>query len=156
VALEFRILWAGRRLPPEWERLCADYRKRIATFHPIVEQPIKVREAGDDPSRLLREGDALAKAAPADGLWIALDRRGKSFDSDAWLAEVERWRREWSRPVAVFIGSDLGLSPELLARSRRRLSLGPLTLPHALARLVVLEQLYRALARIGGLPYHRP
>lgn len=155
MALEFRILWAGRRLPPEWERLCGDYRDRIAAFHPIVEQAVKVKEHADDPARLRREAEALAAAAPADALWIGLDRLGRAFDSDAWADEVARWRREWSRPVAFFLGSDLGLDEDLLARCRLRLSLGPLTLPHALARLVALEQLYRALSRQVGSPYHR-
>jgi len=157
LALEFRLLWAGRRLPPDWERLCATYRQRIAAFHPLLEQPVKVGDHGDDPARLRREGEALAAAAPADALWIGLDRRGRALDSDGWAAEVARWRREWSRPVVFLLGSDLGLDEALLARCRLRLSLGPLTLPHALARLVTLEQLYRALTRqTGGIPYHRP
>jgi len=155
VALEFRVLWAGRRLPPQWESLCADYRQRIAAIHPILEQPIRVAGSGDDPGRLDREAAALVAAAPEDGLWWALDRRGRALDSDGWAKEVGRWRQEWSRPVVLFVGSDLGLAPSLLGRCRRVVSLGPLTLPHALARLVVLEQLYRALAREIGLPYHR-
>lgn len=155
MALEIRILWAGRRSPETWEALCGDYRERIAAFHPILEQAVKVREHGDDPSRLRREAAALAAAAPDDGLWIGLDRRGKALDSDGWAVEVGRWQREWSRPVVLFLGSDLGLDEALLARCRLRLSLGPLTLPHALARLVALEQLYRALTRRAGFPYHR-
>lgn len=156
MSLEFRVLWAGRRLPPQWERLCADYRQRIAAIHPIVERPIRVAASGNDPSRLEREAAALVAAAPEEGLWWAFERCGTQLDSDAWAAEVGRWRREWSRPVVFFIGSDLGLAPSLQARCRRTISLGPLTLPHALARLVVLEQLFRALAREIGLPYHRP
>jgi len=155
VALELRILWAGRRQPEAWERLCADYRERIAAFHPVEERAVKVAAGGDDPSRLRREGEALAGAAPADGYWVALDRAGKMLDSDALAATVEGWRREWSRPVVFFVGSDLGLDAALFARCRLRLSLGPLTLPHALARLVLLEQLFRALAIGAGWPYHR-
>jgi 23S rRNA (pseudouridine1915-N3)-methyltransferase len=68
---------------------------------------------------------------------------------------VARWRREWPRPVVFFLGSDLGLDPDLAARCRLRLSLGPLTLPHSLARLVLLEQLYRALSILEGIQYHR-
>jgi len=155
VGLEFRVLWAGRRQPGDWERLAADYRRRIAAFHPISEQPVKARVAADDPARLRREGEALAAAAPADGLWIALDRRGRALDSEQLAAQVEDWRRSWSRPVVFFVGSDLGLDEALLERCRTRLSFGPLTLPHALARLVLLEQLYRALALGAGWPYHR-
>jgi 23S rRNA (pseudouridine1915-N3)-methyltransferase len=155
VALEFRILWAGRKQPPEWERLCAGYRQRIAAFHPVEERAIRVPSASGDPGRLRAEGEALAAAAPADGYWIALDRAGRALDSEQLAARVAEWRRSWSRPVVCFVGSDLGLDPALVDRCRERWSLGPLTLPHALARLVLLEQLFRALAIGAGWPYHR-
>ena len=155
MALELVIVWAGRRSPGAWETLAADYRRRIEAFHPVEERPVRVPTAGDAPTRLRAEGRALAAAAPADGLWIALDRQGKALDSEAWAREAERWRREWSRPVVFFVGSDLGLDSELLARCRLRLSLGPLTLAHSLARLVLLEQLYRSFSLLAGHPYHR-
>jgi len=155
VALEFRLLWAGRRSEAAWEGLCREYRDRIAAWHPIRESAVRVRSAGDDPSRRRAEGEALAAAAPADAWWVALDRRGRSLDSEQLAREVGRWRLEWSRPVVFFLGSDLGLDPELVGRCRLRLSLGPLTLPHALARLVLLEQLYRSLSILEGIQYHR-
>jgi 23S rRNA (pseudouridine1915-N3)-methyltransferase len=149
------VLWAGRREPPEWERLCAPYRARISAWHPIDERALRVRVAADDPGRRATEGEALAAAAPADGLWVALDRRGRALDSEQLAREVARWRQEWPRPVVFFLGSDLGLDPALVERCRLRLSLGPLTLPHSLARLVLLEQLYRALSILEGIQYHR-
>lgn len=155
MALGFQLLWAGRHAPPEWEVLGAEYRKRIAAWHPILERPIRVRAGGDDAARRRAEGEALASAAPADGWWVALDRRGRPLDSEGWAARVATWRAEWSRPVVFFLGSDLGLDPSLAARCRQRLSLGPLTLPHALARLILLEQLYRALSILEGIQYHR-
>jgi len=155
VALEFKLLWAGRRQPAAWEELCGDYRGRIAAFHPIEERPIRVPGSGEGGARARRESEALAAAAPADGWWVALDSQGRATSSEDLAAMVERWRREWDRPVVFFLGSDLGLAPDLLARCRDRLSLGPMTLPHALARLVLLEQLYRALTIGAGWPYHR-
>lgn len=155
MALEFRVLWAGRRAPAEWERLCEPYRKRIAAWHPIEERALRARGAAEDPGRREAEADALAAAAPPDGFWIALDRRGRAMDSEQLAREVARWRREWPRPVVFFLGSDLGLDPDLVARCRLRLSLGPLTLPHSLARLVLLEQLYRSLSILEGFQYHR-
>lgn len=155
MALEFQLLWAGRHAPPEWEVLGAEYRKRIAAWHPIAERPIRVRGGGEDPARRRAEGEALAAAAPADGWWVALDRRGRPLDSEGLAAQVATWRAEWSRPVVFFLGSDLGLDPTLVAKCRQRLSLGPLTLPHALARLTLLEQLYRALSILEGIQYHR-
>jgi 23S rRNA (pseudouridine1915-N3)-methyltransferase len=165
LALELKVIWAGRRSPgasgaargtaEAWETLAADFRQRIAAFHPIEERAVRVAGAARAPSRLRDEGRALAAAAPADALWIALERTGKAFDSEGVAREVERWRREWSRPVVFFVGSDLGLDAELVRRCRLSLSLGPLTLPHALARLVLLEQLYRAFSLGAGWPYHR-
>jgi 23S rRNA (pseudouridine1915-N3)-methyltransferase len=153
--LEFHLLWAGRNAPAEWERLCADYRRRIQAWHPIVERALRARTGADDPGRRVAEAAALAAAAPPDGWWVALDRRGRALDTEALAAQVRRWRDEWPRPVVFFLGSDLGLDPELVGRCRLRLSLGPLTLPHALARLVLLEQLYRALSILEGIQYHR-
>ena len=155
MGLEFSIIWAGRRSPEAWERLAADYRRRIEAFHRVVERPVRVAGSGDAPGRLRDEGRALVAAAPADGLWIALEQTGRALDSAALAREVERWRREWSRPVVFFVGSDLGLDRALVERCRWGLSLGPLTLPHSLARIVLLEQLYRALALGAGHPYHR-
>ena len=155
MALELKVIWAGRRSPSAWEEIAGDYRRRIEAFHPIEERAVRVPGAAAAPNRLRDEGRALAAAAPADALRIALHRTGKALDSEALAREVERWRREWSRPVVFFVGSDLGLDPELVSRCRMRLSLGPLTLPHALARVVLLEQLYRAFALGAGWPYHR-
>ncbi len=153
--LEFRVLWAGRHAQDGWETLCEDYRRRIGAWHPVSERAVRARTAGDDPGRRRLEAEALTAAAPADGWWVALDRRGRSFDSEGLAREVGRWRAEWPRPVIFLLGSDLGLDPELVERCRLRLSLGPLTLPHALARLVLLEQLYRSLSILEGIQYHR-
>ncbi len=155
VSFELRILWAGRHLPAEWETLCADYRRRIAPMASISEGAVKVRATGDGPARRRAEADALAAAAPADAFRVALDRRGASVDSEGLALRMERWRAEWPHPVVFFLGSDLGLEPALVESCRLSLSLGPLTLPHALARLVLLEQLYRALSIGAGIQYHR-
>ena len=155
MALEFRLLWAGRHAPEEWERLCEPYRRRIAAWHPISERVVRPRAGADERARRRAEGEALAAAAPADGYWVALDRRGRALDSEQLARQVARWRQEWPRPVVFLLGSDLGLDPDLVARCRLRLSLGPLTLPHPLARLVLVEQLYRALSILEGIQYHR-
>lgn len=69
--------------------------------------------------------------------------------------ELKRLREDWPHPVGFLLGSDLGLHREVLEVSRQRLSLGPLTLPHELARLVLYEQLFRAVAMDAGINYHR-
>ena len=110
---------------------------------------------GDDRTRLRLEGKAIRAALPDDAWTVCLDRKGRNLSSDALATEVERLRREWRRPVAWIVGSDLGLDRELLKSSRFRLSLGSLTLPHELARLTVFEQIYRSLTILEGINYHR-
>ena len=130
VAFEFLLLWAGRHQPDAWEALCAEYRRRIAPLAPVRERAIRVAAAGDDRSRRRAEGRALADAAPAEGFWVALDRRGQALDSEALARRVERWRAEWPHAVVLFLGSDLGLE-------RARRALPPPALPgaaHAAAR----------------------
>ena len=86
---------------------------------------------------------------------VALTREGASWSSqDLALSSCERWLLA-ARPVALILGGSHGLDPTLLARAANRWSLGPLTLPHELARVVVLEQLYRGFTILRGEPYHK-
>ena len=95
-------------------------------------------------------------AAVPDGSWtIALDRRGKQRSSRELACWLRKRMEDWSGPLTFIIGSDLGLASSVLTESREIISFGPLTLPHELARLVLLEQLYRGLAIDAGIKYHR-
>ena len=155
MSLKFQLIWAGRHSPEPWESLSADYRRRIEAFVPIREQAIRVAAAGEDRSRRRLEGEALAAATPKPAFLVALDERGAEWTSEELAKQVERWRAEWPHPVVFYLGSDVGLDPALLETCRLRLALGRLTLPHHLARLVLLEQLYRALSIVAGINYHR-
>lgn len=155
MSLKFQLIWAGRHSPEPWESLSADYRRRIEAFVPIREQAIRVAAAGEDRSRRRLEGEALAAAAPKPAFHVALDEQGAMWTSEELAKQVERWRAEWPHPVVFYLGSDVGLDPVLLESCRLRLALGRMTLPHHLARLVLLEQLYRALSIVAGINYHR-
>jgi 23S rRNA (pseudouridine1915-N3)-methyltransferase len=99
-----------------------------------------------------RESKALLAAAEGHGSRVALDRSGTLFTSEEIAAKLERW----SQPsVAFLIGGPLGHSQALLARCEAAWSLSPLTLPHELVRVIVAEQLYRALSIRRGTPYHK-
>ena len=85
---------------------------------------------------------------------MTLARQGTAWSSEELARQVERWQRE-ARTVALVIGGSHGLPADLLAAASDRWSLGPLTLPHELARVVVAEQLYRACTILRGEPYHK-
>src|SRR5262245_37529224 len=152
---ELVIAWAGRHQPAGWEEICADYRRRIARMTSVRDLPVKVKEAPADPRRLAAEGRALLAALPQPSWVVALDRTGRALDSPGLAGELARLAREWPHAVAFLIGSDLGLDPAVVQAARQVLSLGPLTLSHALARVVLYEQIYRALSINAGMSYHR-
>lgn len=156
MARELIVAWAGRHRRDRWDELCADYRGRIERSWKIRELAVKTRDAGEPRERLRAEGEALRAALP-DACWlVALDRRGEAVSSEELSSRLVRWREQWPHAIAFVLGSDLGLDQEtLLTTARWRWSLGPLTLPHELARLVVYEQIYRALCIASGINYHR-
>lgn len=119
------------------------------------EVAVKVRGKGDGADRRRAEGEALLAALPEPVWRVALDPGGRAMSSEDLAAELARLRRDWPHPVAFLLGSDLGLAPEVLAAARTRLSLGPMTLSHELARVVLYEQLYRAASIEAGTGYHR-
>ncbi|HYL05611.1 MAG TPA: 23S rRNA (pseudouridine(1915)-N(3))-methyltransferase RlmH [Thermoanaerobaculia bacterium] len=152
---ELVVLWAGRHQRSGWEELCASYRRRIGRLAPVRDQPVRARGGSDDPQRRRAEMQALLAALPRPSFLVALDSRGEALASEAFADRLERLRGEWPHPVAFLIGSDLGLDAALLEQARWVLSLGPLTLSHELARVVLYEQLYRALSIGAGMSYHR-
>lgn len=149
------VLWAGRHQRRPWDDLCADYRGRIERDVEIRDQMVKTRGSGDDPARMGLEGRALLAAVPDPAWTIALDPRSKPWSSQRLADELSRLRDQWPHPIVFLVGSDLGLSEEVLRASRARLSFGPMIFGHELARLILYEQIYRALSMGKGIKYHR-
>ncbi|MFL6259100.1 MAG: 23S rRNA (pseudouridine(1915)-N(3))-methyltransferase RlmH [Thermoanaerobaculia bacterium] len=152
---ELVVVWAGRHQRSNWEEICASYRKRIARLATVRDVPVRARAAPDDPQRMKAEGAALLAAVPPSAWTFALDSRGEMFSSEQLAARLSRLKEEWPHPVAFLIGSDLGLDRAVLDGARAVLSFGPLTLSHELARVVLYEQLFRALSIEAGMSYHR-
>jgi 23S rRNA (pseudouridine1915-N3)-methyltransferase len=100
------------------------------------------------------EGARVLAAIPRGAQVIALDGRGTAHSSEQLAQRLERWR-QGGRDLALLVGGPEGHAPEVLAAADERWSLGPLTLPHMLVRLVVAEQLYRACSLLANHPYHR-
>lgn len=118
----------------------AHYRKLLGRY-----QPLTVVEARDDAD--------LMRKLPEDGRLVALDREGEALDSLGWSRWLDERRLE-ARDVWLLIGGPAGLSAAALDAAQERISLGPPTLPHQLARVVALEQLFRAAKILAREPYH--
>jgi 23S rRNA (pseudouridine1915-N3)-methyltransferase len=155
VARELLIVWAGRHQRSNWEELCAAYRRRLTRLAAVRDLPVRARIGPGDPQRRRVEGEALLAAAGGPSWVVALDSRGENLTSELLAQRLGELRRGWPHAVAFLVGSDLGLDAGVLQAARWVLSLGPLTLSHELARLVLYEQLYRALSIEAGMSYHR-
>ena len=152
---ELVVVWAGRHQRSNWEEICASYRKRIARLATVRDLPVRPRAGADDPQRRKIEGAALLAALPPSAWTFALDSRGEMLSSEQLAERLARLKGEWPHPIAFLIGSDLGLDRAVLESARAVVSFGPLTLSHELARVVLYEQLFRALSIEAGMSYHR-
>jgi 23S rRNA (pseudouridine1915-N3)-methyltransferase len=149
------VLLSVGKLRPSYREAVDDYLRRLGRYLKVRE--VEVREASRAPSveaQRAEEAERLLVKRPAGSRLVALARQGTGWSSEELAQRVERWRQE-ARPVALAIGGSHGLAPDLLASAAERWSLGPLTLPHELARVVVAEQLYRASTILRGEPYHK-
>lgn len=152
-----RLIAVGERMPGWVAEGFAEYRKRLSHELPLELIELKPGNRGkgrDDARAIQDEGAAILAALPQDIHVIALDGRGKTWSSEELAEQLARWRMS-GRDLAFLIGGPDGHAPEVLARADQRWSLGPLTLPHMLVRLVLAEQLYRATTIMAGHPYHR-
>jgi 23S rRNA (pseudouridine1915-N3)-methyltransferase len=133
-----------------------DYEKRAARYWPLdVHEVREERAAGISIDKVReREGQRLADKLPDRAQTVTCDIKGRAFDSTQF-AEFLQSAREQDRDLAFLIGGAFGLASDLTSRSSVRLSLAPWTLPHELARLVLVEQIYRAGTIVRGEPYHK-
>ena len=155
--MRVRLIAVGTRTPA-WVRIaCEDYITRLGSRLTITvtEIPPGTRTAGGSPARAIAlEGERVLAALRSAEYVVALDERGSEF-STRELADWLKKRMQEGEDLAFVIGGPDGLAPEVLARSTLRWSLSRLTLPHALVRVVLAEQLYRAHSVLSGHPYHR-
>jgi 23S rRNA (pseudouridine1915-N3)-methyltransferase len=154
--MQLRVIAAGTRLPAWVNAGFEDYAARLRGDYrlDLTEIPLGDRSGADTRRAIEAEGKRMLAAAGERCYLVALQVGGKSLSTAQlahWLSERAR---DGDQPVFCIGGPD-GLAPDVDARARLRWSLSGLTLPHALARVVVAEALYRAVSVIKGLPYHR-
>jgi len=142
-------------LRPGFREMCDEYLRRLGRYAKASEAEVK--EAGrlpEGPARRAEEGKRLRGALPTGAFVVACAREGQSWSSQELAKKLEKWQLA-ARPVAIVVGGSNGLDPDFITGADQRWSLGALTLPHELARVVVAEQLYRAFTILRGEPYHK-
>jgi 23S rRNA (pseudouridine1915-N3)-methyltransferase len=155
--MKARLIAVGEGAPDWVAAGFAEYRKRLSHWLPLdlVEITPGLRGKGRDAARAMQEeGVRVLGALPKQAHVVTLDGRGKAYSSEQLAQRLEAWRTQ-GRDLALLIGGPEGHAPEVLAAAHESWSLGPLTLPHMLVRLLVAEQLYRAASMLANHPYHR-
>ncbi len=150
------IVAVGRLKERHWREAADEYLKRLAPFATVEVVEIADRDVTRDEARALaEEGAAVVRALPDSARVFVLDAGGRQRSSEEFAAHLAGLAVGGHSHAVFVIGGAAGLADEVVSHAHERLSLGPMTLPHQLARVVVLEQLYRAFRIQRGEPYHR-
>ena len=148
--MKLRVVWVGKTKSPQLVQLCSDYISRIEHFLPLSIVEVKDPEGGVDA----QAGKILAALDASDRV-VVLDPKGKSWSSQQLAGFVQTHMNSDSRRLTFVIGGHLGLSEKVKKHADIQWSLSPLTFTHDLTRVILLEQLYRALTIIRNLPYSK-
>lgn len=149
------IISVGKLKTPHWQSSAKEYITRLGRTWQI--RKIDVRDGNSQALAVQRskeEGERILAAIEPGMVVIALDERGKSYDSVKFAEFLEACIQNKARQACFIIGGAYGLSDAVRSRADYLLSLGEMTFPHELAQVILLEQIYRAATILGGQPYH--
>lgn len=150
--MRFRFIWIGKTRDARIRALADEYLKRLSRFVKFEITELK-ESASHEGSR--EEGKRILAALRDDALIILLDVAGTEWSSHELATEIEHWQGQSQKEIIFIIGGQDGVSEDVIKRARTRWSLSRLTLTHEMARVVLIEQLYRAYTIINGLPYQK-
>lgn len=154
--MRLSVIAVGKLKERYWREASDEYLKRLSAYATVRVTEIVDRDPARGEARALaEEGADVLRAIPEGAHVIALDLSGRQLSSEAFSARLDALALDGRSTVAFVIGGSVGLDAPVMARADERLSLGPMTLPHNLARVVVLEQIYRAFRISRGEPYHK-
>lgn len=159
--LTVTVACVGKLKEAYWREACAEYQKRLSAFCRLQIIEVAEERLPDDPSgaqvaaAIDAEGQRLLSRIPAGASVVALCIEGKEMPSEALSRQISQWAVDGVSHVVFVIGGSFGLSDAVKREARLRLSFSPMTFPHQLARILVLEQVYRAFHIASGGKYHK-
>lgn len=156
--MKFRFIWGGSHADAELAGAADRYLNRIRHFFPIEVTevaPERGRQRLSDVAIMRAQSARLVAAIPDRGYTVVLDERGQLLDSLKFAKWIERLTIDSPHGVNFVIGGDVGFDDTVRKRADKLLALTPMTLPHQLARVILLEQVYRACTLMRNIPYHK-
>ena len=150
--MRFRFIWVGKTKDKNYLALQNDYLQRLSHF--VKCEVIEVRDSVHQDNKET-EGKRILEKVNQSSFVCLLDVTGRGMASPELATLVEKWQNAGTKEIAFIIGGADGISAEVAARANFRLSLSFLTFTHEMARVVMLEQLYRAYTIIKGFPYQK-
>jgi 23S rRNA (pseudouridine1915-N3)-methyltransferase len=150
--MKFRFLWIGKTKDKNWKALQDDYLKRLSRFVKCEVAELKESAASETVES---EGNRIISNLNQSSLVCLLDVKGRSIGSHDLAAQIEKWQNESVKEITFVIGGASGVSARVAESAHFVLSLSFLTFTHDMARVVLLEQLYRAHTIIKGFPYQK-
>lgn len=155
--MRIRLLTITHKVPAWIEAGYQEYVKRLPAncVLEIVEIPAEKRSANADLNRVcIKEGEKMLAAIKREHYVIALDVKGKPLSTEALADALKQFQQE-GRTIDLLVGGPEGLAPACLARANEKWSLSALTFPHFIVRVIMAEQIYRAMSILQNHPYHR-
>ena len=156
--MKFRFIWGGSHADVELAEAAERYLARIKHFYPaeIIEVASeRGRQRQSDGAIMRAQSARLLAAIPDRGYTVVLDERGQTLDSLKFARWIERLTIDSPHGVNFVIGGDVGFDDSVRKRADKLLALSPMTLPHQFARVILLEQIYRACTLIRNISYHK-
>jgi 23S rRNA (pseudouridine1915-N3)-methyltransferase len=150
--MKFKFVWVGKTRDPHWKTLQDEYLQRLSHF--VECEIVTIKDAGGAESVEAEGNDLLAKLNQRTFV-VLLDVTGRNLSSQELAAEIEKWRDRGQRDIAFVVGGAKGVSRRVAERADFTLSLSFLTFTHEMARVILMEQLYRAFTIIKGFPYQK-
>lgn len=150
--MRFRFVWLGKTRDKNWRALQEEYLARLSHFARVEISEIRESQAHDTKET---EGKRILDVLPENAFAVLLDVAGKQITSHELAREIENWQNRSLKEIYFILGGQDGVSGAIVARANFKLSLSKMTLTHETARVVLLEQIYRAFTIIHNFPYQK-